>query len=122
LQNKAGKFVGPTSEAVSAAASSAAASLNGDQLVANLWDTDGEGAYPIASFTYLIVYKDLGYVKDPAKAKALVDFLTWATTDGQAKVAGLDYAPVGAPVTAKVQAAIVSLTWSGAPVRTADAK
>jgi phosphate transport system substrate-binding protein len=122
LQNKAGKFVGPTAEAVSAAAAAAAGSMSGDQLTANLWNGDGEGTYPIASFTYLIVYKDLGYVKDAAKAKALVDFLTWATTEGQAKAAGLDYAPVGAPVTAKVQAAIQSLTWSGAPVRTADAK
>jgi len=122
LQNKAGKFVGPTAEAVSAAASSGAANMSGDQLVANIWNADGEGAYPIASFTYLIVYKDLGYVKDEAKAKALVSFLTWATTEGQAKAAGLDYAPVGDAVTAKVKEAITSLTWSGAPVKTADAR
>jgi phosphate transport system substrate-binding protein len=121
LQNKAGKFLAPTAETVSAAASSAAANMSGDQLTANLWNADGENAYPIASFTYLIVYKDLGYVKDAAKAKAMVDFLTWATTQGQAKAAGLDYAPVGDAVTAKVQAAIGSLTWSGAPVRTANA-
>jgi phosphate ABC transporter phosphate-binding protein len=117
LQNKAGKFVLPTAEAVSAAASAAAAKMSGDQLVANIWDQEGEKSYPIATFTYLIVYKDLGYVKDAAKAKALVDFLTWATTEGQTKSAALDYAPVGDEVTAKVKAAIGSLTFSGNPVK-----
>jgi phosphate transport system substrate-binding protein len=122
LQNKAGRFVGPTADAVSTAASGGAANLNGSQLTANIWNADGDGAYPIASFTYLIVYKDLGYLKDPAKAKALVEFLTWATTDGQFRAASLDYAPVGGAVTAKVKETIASLTWSGSPVKTADAK
>jgi phosphate ABC transporter phosphate-binding protein len=117
LQNKAGKFVQPTADAVSAAASAAAASMNGDQLTSNIWNQDGDKSYPISTFTYLIVYKDLGYTKDPAKAKALVDFLTWATTEGQTKSAALDYAPVGDEVTAKVKTAIGSLTFSGSPVK-----
>lgn len=117
LQNKAGKFVLPTADAVSAAASAAAAKMSGDQLTASIWNQDGDNSYPIATFTYLIVYKDLAYVKDAAKAKALVDFLTWATTEGQTKAATLDYAPVGDDVTAKVKQAIASLTFSGAAVK-----
>jgi phosphate ABC transporter phosphate-binding protein len=117
LQNKAGKFVKPDAANVSAAATSAAATLSGDQLATPLWDQGGDDAYPIASFTYLLVHKDLAYVKDQAKAKALVDFLTWATTAGQAKTVELDYAPVGEAVTAKVQAAIGSLTFNGQPVK-----
>jgi phosphate ABC transporter phosphate-binding protein len=117
LQNKAGKFVGPTAEGVSAAASAAAVKMSGDQLTADIWNQDGEKSYPIATFTYLIVYKDLGYVKDAGKAKALVDFLTWATTDGQTKATALDYAPVGDDVTAKVKGAIGSLTFAGNPVK-----
>jgi len=117
LQNKAGKFVLPTADGVSAAASAAAVNMSGDPLTANIWNQDGDNSYPISTFTYLIVYKDLGYVKDAAKAKALVDFLTWAATDGQTKSAALDYAPVGDAVTAKVKAAIGSLTFSGNPVK-----
>jgi phosphate transport system substrate-binding protein len=117
LQNKAGKFVGPTSEAVSAAAGAAAGKMNGDQLNADIWNQDGQGSYPISSFTYLLVHKDLAYVKDPAKGRALVEFLTWASTDGQTKVASLDYAPVGDAVSAKVAKAIASLTFSGQPVK-----
>jgi phosphate transport system substrate-binding protein len=122
LKNKSGKFVAPTAENVSAAAASAVSQFSGDKLVANLWDQEGDNAYPIATFTYLIVYKDLAYLKDEAKAKALVDFIKWATTEGQAKVAELDYAPVGAPVTAKIQETIGSLMWSGNAMRTAMAR
>jgi phosphate transport system substrate-binding protein len=117
LQNKAGKFVLPTADAVSAAAGAAAGQMNGDQLTTDLWNQDGEKSYPISTFTYLIVCKDLAYLKDPAKGKALSDFLKWAATDGQTKAAALDYAPVGAAVTAKVKAVIESLTFSGSPVK-----
>jgi len=117
LQNKAGKFVLPSAEGVSAAASAAAAKMNGDLLTSDIWNQDGDQSYPISTFTYLIVYKDLGYVKDAAKAKALVDFLNWVTSDGQAKSAALDYAPVGDAVTAKVKAEIATLTFSGNPVK-----
>lgn len=117
LQNKAGKFVLPTAEGVSAAASAAATGMTGDQLTANIWNQDGDKSYPISTFTYLIVYKDLSYVKDAGKAKAMVDFLTWATTDGQTKSAALDYAPVGDAVTTKVKQAIASLTFAGNPVK-----
>ncbi len=117
IQNKAGKFVGPTPEAVSAAAAAAAGRMDGDQLTADLWDQPGDGSYPISSFTYLIVHKDLAYVNDEAKAKAMVDFLTWASTEGQGKATAMDYAPVGDAVGVKVAKAISSLTYSGKPVK-----
>lgn len=117
LQNKAGKFVRPSTEAVGAAAVAGAARMSGDHLTADIWNQDGDKTYPISSFTYLVVYKDLGYVKDAAKARALVDFLTWAITDGQGKAAELDYAPVGDDVSAKVKQAIASLTFSGKAVQ-----
>jgi phosphate transport system substrate-binding protein len=117
IQNKAGKFVGPTADGVSAAASAAADQMHGDQLTASIWDQGGDKSYPISTFTYLIVYKDLSYVKDAAKAAALVDFLNWTATDGQAKAAALDYAPVGDAVSVKVKAAIASLTFGGKGVK-----
>jgi len=46
-------------------------------------------AYPIAGLTFLLVYQDQ---KDPIKAKALVDFISWAMRDGQAAATELTYA------------------------------
>jgi len=117
LQNKAGKFVAPTPDAVSAAATAAAVKLSGDQMTTSIWNQDGEKSYPISTFSYLIVYKDLAYVKDGAKAKAIVDFLGWVESDGQSKSAALDYAPLSDEVTTKVKRLIGSLTYSGGPVK-----
>ena len=43
--------------------------MKGDILVAPIWNQPGEKAYPISSFTYIIIHKDLGVLKNPAKAK-----------------------------------------------------
>jgi phosphate transport system substrate-binding protein len=51
----------------------------------------GEGAYPIAGTTWLLVYEQQ---KDAAKGKKLVEFLNWARTKGQAFAPALDYAPL----------------------------
>ena len=61
----------------------------------SITNAPGKDAYPIASFTYLLVYKD---AKDKAKGEALVKFLWWAIHDGQKlRAAPLDYAPLPAP-------------------------
>jgi phosphate transport system substrate-binding protein len=51
----------------------------------------GAGAYPIASFTWLLLYQDPG---DAAQARAMVDFVKWAITDGQKFATDLGYAPL----------------------------
>jgi phosphate ABC transporter phosphate-binding protein len=116
LKNKAGKYVKPTTEAVSSAAAAAASKMTAG-LTADIWNQDAAEAYPIASFSYVMIYKDLAYTKDEAKAKALVDFWKWALTDGQKMAGGLDYAPVGDEVSKKVGEALNSLTYSGKPVK-----
>ncbi|HET6250918.1 MAG TPA: phosphate ABC transporter substrate-binding protein PstS [Tepidisphaeraceae bacterium] len=116
MKNKDGKFVKATAETVSLAGEGAVGNLKGNLLAANIWDQPGEKAYPISSFTYIIVYKDLAYVKDPAKAKALAEFLRWATTDGEKMAASLDYAPLSPGVQKKVEEALASLTLGGKPV------
>ncbi|HYV52309.1 MAG TPA: hypothetical protein VE971_03355 [Candidatus Eisenbacteria bacterium] len=49
----------------------------------SLLNSPGPTTYPIASFTYLLLHKDLSINPnlDPTKAKALVDFISWAITD-----------------------------------------
>jgi phosphate transport system substrate-binding protein len=103
LQNKAGKFVAPSLEAVSAAAAGVAMP---DELYVSIVNAEGETAYPIASYTYLLVYED---AKDATKGEALAKFLWWATHDGQKFAQALDYAPLPAPVIQKLEARLKTL-------------
>jgi phosphate ABC transporter phosphate-binding protein len=122
LKNKDGVFVKASPDSVSAAGAAAIAN-GGSDLTSSIWNQSGANTYPISSFTYIIVYKDLDYLKDPAKAQTLVDFLNWATTDGQRLSAALGYAPLSAEVQGKVSDVIGSLTYSGQPLKKlADAK
>lgn len=120
MKNKDGQFVKASTEAVSLAGEGAVAHLSGDILAANIWNQPGEKAYPISSFTYVIVRKDLGTLNDPAKAKALAEFLHWAVTDGQKIAPELYYAPLSEGVQKKVEEALGHLTLDGKPVAAAQ--
>ncbi|MBK7972120.1 MAG: phosphate ABC transporter substrate-binding protein PstS [Deltaproteobacteria bacterium] len=110
IKNAAGKFVDPSIEATSAAA--AGVEIPADYRV-SITNSKAENAYPIASFTYLLVYKDQG---DAEKGAALVNFLWWAIHDGQKMAQALDYAPLPAAVVTKVEATLKALTVNGKPV------
>ncbi len=72
----------------------------------SITDAEGEDAYPISSFTYLLVYKNQ---KDRARADALADFLVWAVTDGQKIAPKFDYAPLPTDIAGVTQGVILSL-------------
>jgi phosphate transport system substrate-binding protein len=90
VRNAAGKMVEPTLESVTAAAAAANLPPTTDFRV-SIVNASGPTAYPICSFTYLLVPKSYA---NPAKGKALVDFVKWAIHDGQKDAVGLDYAPL----------------------------
>ncbi|HVT91093.1 MAG TPA: phosphate ABC transporter substrate-binding protein PstS [Tepidisphaeraceae bacterium] len=113
VKNKNGQFVKASPAAVSVAGAGAVEMMKGSVIAADIWNQPGDQAYPIASFTYLIVYKDLGNVKSKEQAAALVDFLKWAVHDGQQLSSELDYAPLAAGVQAKVDAAIATISYKG---------
>jgi phosphate transport system substrate-binding protein len=113
VKNKAGKFVKCSPASVSAAGAGAVDQMKGQVIAANIWNQPGENAYPIASFTYLIVYKDLNNVKSKEQATALVDFMKWAIHDGQELSTELDYAPLADGVRAKVDEAIKTISYQG---------
>src|SRR5204863_4036374 len=119
LQNKDGEFIKASPQTVAAAGEGALANMK-DSLAVNLWNQPGKNTYPISAFTYIIVYKDLGYLKDSAKAKALVDFLNWESGDGQAIAREMDYAPLSDGVQKKVKEAIAGLMWQGKPASVAS--
>src|SRR5439155_18729757 len=63
MKNKSGKFVKASPESVAAAGAGAVDKM-GASLAVDIWDQPGDDTYPISAFTYIIVYKDLGYLKD----------------------------------------------------------
>lgn len=112
LRNKAGKFVEPTIERTSQAAAGALATMPDDFRV-SLTNPDGENSYPVASFTWLLVYKEQS---DMAKGKALVKFLQWMIHDGQKYAPDLLYAPLPAPVVEKIERKLKEITHQGKPL------
>ena len=117
VKNNAGKFVKATTETISAAGAAAASKFKGTVLAADIWNQPGENAYPIAAFTYLIVYKDLNNLKSADEAKALGAFLGWAVTGGQSTAREMDYAPLAPDVQKKVVDALGTITYQGKPVK-----
>jgi len=102
LQNKAGNWVKASLAGVTAAAASSAGNMAPDFRV-SITDAPGPDAYPISSFTWLLVYqkqtnKDVG---DQIKK-----FLAWALTEGQKEAPDLKYAPLPAEVVQKETAQI----------------
>jgi phosphate transport system substrate-binding protein len=112
VRNQAGKFVEPTIKSTTAAAAGAARNMPADFRV-SLTNAPGEDAYPIASFTWLLVYKEQS---DQAKGRALVKFLSWAIHDGQKYAPDLLYAPLPAPVVKEIAATLERITFQGKPL------
>jgi phosphate transport system substrate-binding protein len=90
VQNMAGEFVQATTESVTAAAAATAQKMPADFRV-SITNAEGSGAYPISSFTWLLLYEN---PKDKAQAKVMLDFMKWALSDGQKFAPGLGYAPL----------------------------
>ena len=90
VQNIGGECVKATEQSVTAAAASAAGKMPADFRV-SITNAEGKGAYPISSFTWLLLYEN---PKDKAQSKAMVDFMKWALTDGQKFAGQLGYAPL----------------------------
>jgi phosphate transport system substrate-binding protein len=109
IQNAAGKFAEPSIEGISAAAGGVLATMP-DDLRVSIVGAPGDTAYPIASFTYVLVYEEQA---DPVRGKALAEFLWWAVHDGQKFCAPLDYAPLPNEVVAKVESKLKSLRAAG---------
>jgi len=121
IQNKEGKFVEPSLDSTKAAVEANVASLpkgDGDWSNVTLVNAAGPNSYPIASLSYLLLYKEMSTDPnlDQAKAKALVDFISWAITDGQKMGPSLGYVPLPDGVVKIDQDSLKSLTFKGQPI------
>jgi phosphate transport system substrate-binding protein len=109
VQNKAGEFVTPSLESVTAAGAGLANEMPDDFRV-SITDSPAKDAYPIAGMTWLLVYQKQS---DAEKGKRLVKFLDWALTDGQKATSALHYAPLPPAVATKAKASLAKITDSG---------
>jgi phosphate transport system substrate-binding protein len=83
----------------------------------SLLDAPGADSYPIASFSYLLLYKELSTnIDSMEKAQALAQFINWAITDGQQFASPLHYVPLPDSVVQHNQQTLRSLTFNGQPV------
>jgi phosphate ABC transporter phosphate-binding protein len=123
IQNQAGNFIQASINSTEAAVAAAASSFPaGDQPWTNVTVVNAPGAdsYPIASFSYLLLYKELTTnpsLNDQNKAQNLVDFINWAITDGQQFAPDLAYVPLPDQVVQLNQDTLRGLTFNGAPLQ-----
>ena len=123
IQNKEGNFIEPSLESTAAAVAMGSTILPaGDAFWGDvhLLDSPGPDSYPIASFTYLLLYKELSTsptIDSMAKAKAIVDFVAWAVSDeGQKFAEELSYVPLPDSVQELDMETLGSLTYNGQTV------
>jgi phosphate transport system substrate-binding protein len=100
VQNAAGEFVKASADSVTKAAAGAAIP---EDFRVSITNPPGAGAYPISSFTWLLLYEN---ASDKGRAKTMVDFVRWAITDGQKFATELGYAPLPPNVVSQETAAL----------------
>jgi phosphate transport system substrate-binding protein len=105
VKNKSGNYVKATLDSVTAAAAAAAANMPADYRV-SITDPSGKNAYPIASFTWLLIPQQS---KDASKGRVLRDFCDWMLKDGQSEVGALSYAPLPKEVVKKIRATVATI-------------
>ncbi len=109
VENQAGKTIEPTLDSITAASNALGDQMPEDmgQLLVN---APGDTSYPIAGYTFLLIYKDMD---NCAKATALDNFVRWEVQNGDATAKELIYAPLGQSVKDKIMARLDTLTCEG---------
>ena len=104
VQNAAGSFVKANLDSITAAAASVKSMPSHFRV--SITNAPGKEAYPISSFTWLLVPAEWG---DKTKQKVMVDFLNWMLDQGQSMTAQLSYAPLPQSVKEKEREAIKTI-------------
>ncbi|HEY4086662.1 MAG TPA: phosphate ABC transporter substrate-binding protein PstS [Bryobacteraceae bacterium] len=104
IKNANGKWITPSFEGVTAAAAGMK-DMPADFRV-SITNGPGDKTYPISSFTWMLIPSQ---ISDPAKKKAITDFLTWMITDGQKECEAMSYAPLPPSVVAKEKKQIAEI-------------
>jgi hypothetical protein len=115
-------FIEPTLDTISAAAAGAASELpeaDASWVGVSINNAPGPNSYPISSFTYLLLYKNLD-VATPSKEHAMetVNIIKWMISDGQKYAPQLLYVPIPQAVTDIGMRGLQMVTYNGEPVLT----
>jgi len=114
LQNQAGEFVAPSPESTQSAMNDFGTAL-GDKLAISIVNGPGMGSYPIAGYTYILMYMDQ---QDCVKGKKLVEFFKWAFSEaGDKDATELQYVTLPAAVKEQVTAKLAQITCEGQPLQ-----
>jgi phosphate transport system substrate-binding protein len=110
IQNKSGKFITPTIEATTLASN---VEIPADSKV-SITNTDNPKGYPMASFTWALIYKEQNYDnRSKERASQLVKLLWWNIHQGQADCAPLNYAPLSKSAVKVAEKILKSATYNG---------
>jgi phosphate transport system substrate-binding protein len=113
IQNKGGKFITPAIDATTLASNV----VIPDDSKVSITDTDNPKGYPIASFTWALIYKEQNYNgRSQARATQLLKLLWWNIHQGQADCAALNYAPLSKSAVKVAEKILKSATYNGKPI------
>ena len=92
VRNRQGQFVAPSIDATTRAAAGLAERIpDNDDFRLSIVDADADGAYPIASWTYLLIAP---HYRDCNRARAILEVIRWALLEREDDVSDLNYAPL----------------------------
>lgn len=115
LQNSSGNFIAANDKSISASAETEIP----DDTRLIITNSNNPEAYPISTFTWIIVYKEQNYNKRTVEqAKTLASLLNFIISkDGQDLAIKTHYAPLSAKAVEKTEAIIKSMTFDGQPIK-----
>lgn len=110
VEREDGTYVAPSVDSISKAGGDLKFPIEPTTLILN---AKAEGAYPIATTTYLLLYQDMA---DQSKAQTIFDLVTWALTAGQSEVTQLSYSPLPPDVATQALLELSKMTVNGQPL------
>lgn len=118
IRNAAGNYVAPTTETIEWAAANSTIVAGQPGVLLNIVNAQGQNSYPIATATYIVLYKDMSQNAGITiyKARALANFLSWVIHDGQEYAPGLFYAPLPQNIVSADEQLILILNYQGHPL------
>jgi phosphate transport system substrate-binding protein len=112
VKNKEGEFISPSLESVTKAADNTVDEMT-ESLTLSVTNAKGKGAYPIASYTYLLVLENQ---RDLIRGRILKSFIKWALTDGKKFANDLGYSSLPESVVAKALQRVELINFNGKPL------
>jgi phosphate transport system substrate-binding protein len=115
VKNQAGNYVTPTLDNILSAAAASTGTPNPADLRIHIVNSPGAQSYPISTYTYMLIYKDMSTNPNTSQAKAiaLAKLLWWAIHDGQRYSTGLIYVQLPQNIVSADEQLLKSLNYQG---------